>query len=369
MLYKKLQEYLRNTANPLGVIHEEKKVFWVAHKLWPDLILFKYDIGADFRDPVVCASRGIILDSTNDWEVVSYSYDKFFNYGESTAAVIDWKTAVVTEKLDGSLTVLYNYKDTWCVQTSGSPDASGPVNGTDMDFATLFWRTFFECGYSVPKYDDSIWIFELCCKENKIVVQYDKPRLVLHAVRERSSGYREIPIEDLSTIYEKIKTYPTSTMGNLAECLAAAEALNPVKTEGFVVVDGNRNRVKIKSPKYVVLHHLRDKVTAHGLIDIIRGDEIPEVALYWPELAKQLEEMEASIVKAAEYLEDLYCDVLLKISSLADDKEGMKVWANYISGWPDQAYLFARRRGKIRNARAFLDKMTSRDLADYLKKA
>jgi len=52
--------------------------------------------------------RGIILDAEDDWRVVSLPYVKFFNYGESYAdKTLDWTTAKVYEKLDGSMVTLY----------------------------------------------------------------------------------------------------------------------------------------------------------------------------------------------------------------------------------------------------------------------
>lgn len=54
----------------------------------------------------------------------------------------------------------------------------------------------------------------------------------------------------------KSASYP---LHSLDDCLAAAEKLNDglsgtVKKEGFVVVDANWNRVRIRSPDYLVIH-------------------------------------------------------------------------------------------------------------------
>ena len=74
-----------------------------------NLILFKYNqIDSDFNEPIVNESRGIILEK-NTWKVVAYAFDKFFNFGESYAAKIDWDSAVVEQKEDGSLIKVYFY--------------------------------------------------------------------------------------------------------------------------------------------------------------------------------------------------------------------------------------------------------------------
>ena len=38
--------------------------------------------------------RAIILDRDNDWKVISYPYNKFFNYGEKWADPIGKSTAI-----------------------------------------------------------------------------------------------------------------------------------------------------------------------------------------------------------------------------------------------------------------------------------
>merc|ERR1711971_327755 len=68
----------------------------------------------------------------------------------------------------------------------------------------------------------------------------------------------EVPDDDIGI--EKPTVFPLS---NLAACQLAADALSE-NCEGYVVVDrsigvGGIRRVKIKSPKYVAMHHLATK--------------------------------------------------------------------------------------------------------------
>ena len=66
-----------------------------------NLVMFKYDqLNSDFHNDIVKECRGLILDA-DTFEVVSYPFNKFFNYGEQYADDVDWHTAYVTEKLDG----------------------------------------------------------------------------------------------------------------------------------------------------------------------------------------------------------------------------------------------------------------------------
>ena len=74
-----------------------------------DLVCFKYATEADFSDPLVCEARGIIIDVVQR-VVVCWPFDKFFNVQEQYAADIDWNSARVLEKIDGSMIKLFWYK-------------------------------------------------------------------------------------------------------------------------------------------------------------------------------------------------------------------------------------------------------------------
>ena len=67
-------------------------------------VLLKYNqIKSDFSQPIVQQARGIIVKYLHDcgfWKIVCWPFDKFFNYGESYAASIDWSSARVQEKID-----------------------------------------------------------------------------------------------------------------------------------------------------------------------------------------------------------------------------------------------------------------------------
>ena len=123
--------------------------------LHPNLVLLKYDqLESPLGDPLVRQCRGLIVDEADGYRVVSRSFDKFWNHGEVHADTVDFATATVQEKLDGSLCVLYHHDGAWRVQSSGSPDASGDINRSGMLFSTLFWQTFAAHGWSLPPDED-----------------------------------------------------------------------------------------------------------------------------------------------------------------------------------------------------------------------
>lgn len=216
------------------------------------LSIFKYGIDVDFNDPLVCEARGIIINTETN-EVVCWPFKKFFNVQESYAARINWQTAHVQDKIDGSLIkVWYNWnKDKWQVSTMSTIDACDAETTTGSSFLDLF--------HSAENYKNIIWdvmdkyytyLFELVSPENQVVIRYPVTKLYHIGTIKNTSGeevYQDIGIQH--PIEYWLKT--------LDDCMYAVKKLNEqndVKKEGFVVVDSHFNRIKIKSPEYLALH-------------------------------------------------------------------------------------------------------------------
>lgn len=116
-----LQTFIHNNPNWRELITRPTYCFKVSEK--GDLICFKYSqIDSDFNEPLVRECRGIILEK-DTWNVVAYPFNKFFNFGEEYADNIDWESAVVETKEDGSLIKIYFYNDEWKIATNGTIDA------------------------------------------------------------------------------------------------------------------------------------------------------------------------------------------------------------------------------------------------------
>jgi len=125
-----LQNLLRNSLQQksLDDICASISVKYSRHKEHPNLISFHYiSITNSFDNLCTCESRGIVLDESDNWKIISYPYNKFFNYGEKNAAIIDWSSAKFFEKIDGSFMTLYFYKNKWYISSSSKPDATGRI--------------------------------------------------------------------------------------------------------------------------------------------------------------------------------------------------------------------------------------------------
>lgn len=242
-------------------------------------ILFKYSqIDSDFSLEIVREARGLILEDKT-WNIVCYPFKKFFNYGEAYADEIDWETAKVTSKEDGSLIKIYHYNGEWRVGTNSTSDAEDAVLNSPYyrNFRELFDVAADNCNFDFDRLDPNYtYLMELCSCHNTIVVPYNEPKL-FHIGTRNNITCEEVEV-DIGI--EKPKQYMLSS---LDDCIAMAATFDFTQ-EGFVVVDKNYNRIKVKSEDYVRVHRLANNgsLTLERAIDLIRMNEIDEFLNYFP---------------------------------------------------------------------------------------
>ena len=258
-----------------------------------DFVLLKYDqIRSDMNIPIVRECRGIILDESNGYRTVCVPFFKFGNIGESYVPEIDWTTARIQEKLDGSLIKLWHYNNIWHISSNGEVDARNAhissallENARKTDLYTLFNEAWDKTDRRFDDLDKGFtYMFELTSPHNRIVVRYEETTL------------RHIGTRDNNTLLEcemdigitKPWNYSFNTM---EACIESAKQLG-YNYEGYVVVDQNFNRVKVKSPLYVALNHISQGVTTHGnIVEIIKKNEQDEFLAYFPEFREVFEDI------------------------------------------------------------------------------
>lgn len=253
-------------------------------------ILFKYNqISSDFSIPLVRESRGIIF-RERDWKLVCLPFSRFFNIQEPTAAEIDWATAVVQEKLDGSLIKVWWDGDVWHVSTNGTIDACdadvSSVNPIGDNFYDLFLHAAIGQELNISLFNkNNTYLFELTSPYTKIVVHHSETSITHLATRSNLTG--EYLEHDIG-----IRTPRSYELSSPDECLLASEEL-PFNDEGYVVMDANFNMVKIKSPAYVEAHRLVSNgvITPKRILGLIEIGEMDEFLAYFPEYEDGFQEI------------------------------------------------------------------------------
>lgn len=294
-------------ARPHDWLEHLAEVYKIKISRHGDLVSLKYDqIESPMREPIVQECRGMVVDVSTG-NVLAWPYNKFWNHGEGQAAAIDWASARVLEKLDGSLMILYFDPradgNGWRVASSGHPVAGGSYGqGNTEVFADAFWRVARDTGMEILVASPHLtYMFELCDMPNRIVVRHERPRLVLHGARYTGSG-AELEHDTLASHaramgVEFVRSFPISSADG---CLRAAAELDPLAQEGFVVVDRHFNRVKVKSPRYVALHLLRGEMTERRAIELWQSGECSELLNAFPEFGAEVGAVHARIEAIAE---------------------------------------------------------------------
>lgn len=292
----KLLEFIKENSNWKELLQE--KPFSITIKEDENYYLFSYSqIDSDFSNDIVKECRGIIL-SKSDFHPVCVPFLKFFNVQETNASFINWNTARVQQKIDGSIIKVW-FDRKWHISTNGTINASTAELSESallMDdciysnYLDLFLSVFpQELFYNVLE-TNKTYMFEIVSPYNRIVVPY--PETKIYHIGTRNNETLEECNDDIGV--EKPKEYG---LYSLTSCLEAVQEL-PFSDEGYVVVDNHWNRVKIKSPAYVAAHHLKNNgvITMSRIVDMIRANGQDDFVSIYPEYKDIIHEVEQGIM-------------------------------------------------------------------------
>lgn len=311
----------------LKISHEEM----FGHKL----VMLKYDqIESSFYEPIVCECRGLVLDDTTN-EVISFPFTKFFNFGEPTAATIDWKTAKVGQKVDGSLIKIVRLGDDVLISTNGTLDAfkapvAEQIGCKFKSFGDIVKHVIVSKFGTMQLFisqlrENFTYMFELVSPYTRVVIPYKEADL-WYLVRRDNISFQEehFSAKPFGDIFKVPEVFPLS---NVDQCLAATRAM-PWDEEGYVVCDANFNRVKIKSPSYLAVHNLKGEggvMSYRRAIEIVRANEIDEICSYFEEFRPALEECKAKFWKIVEETENAWNEYL-KIDDSLPTRKDKALW-------------------------------------------
>jgi T4 RnlA family RNA ligase len=312
--------------------------------------LLKYNqLSSDFHLPLVRECRGIILDEQDGYRPVCIPFFKFGNYGESYVPEIDWASARVQEKIDGSLMKLWYDKGAWHVSSNGEIDArNANINslyfktGDEKNLYALFMEAWQKTGVDMCELDtEYAYLFELVSPHNRVVVPYSET--TIYHIGTRSNTTAQETNKDIGV--PKPQEYAIST---LEDCIAQALRLGH-EAEGYVVVDKFYNRIKVKSPVYVAMSHLVQGVgSRERIIEIIKANEHEEFLNYFPEYREIFDEIQTGIDQFSKRVDQ-------RFQSLHPNKfETRKMLAEAVAATECPACLFALIDGKAASAKAWV---------------
>lgn len=269
-------------------------------------ILLKYDqLNSDFSLPVVQECRGIIF-RESDMKCMCLPFKKFFNYGEPLAAEVDWNSSKlsITEKIDGSLIkVWYDSSiDEWRISTNGNIDAFlAPVGGVvNTTFGDLFIDYCCDRKFDFYTLDKNYThLFELVSPITRVVIPYPELDVYYLTSIRTDSFYKGVYEYDYSNILKQWFNLPERL--SKTQYISLENLINVVQQldwtyEGFVVSD-SINRIKVKSPAYVLAHYgrMNGRLSWESLVQIVLDNEEDEFLTYADEWSNQISKIKEKL--------------------------------------------------------------------------
>ena len=231
--------------------------------------IFNYRLASytQFLLPSALESRGIMFKMSGfdrDISLASLPMEKFFNLNENPMTMgLDLSTIVEAEsKADGSLISTYVANRGLWLKSKGSIEsdqcigAMGWLQSHQVFYNQLLYLA--AAGYTIN--------MEWCSPSNRIVLPYDTSRLIVLNVRRHSDG-AYMTMEDLFDEYigeiDEIEARVADRL-TCSDWNAWANQIVPNETgvEGYVIRMESGQRVKIKTPWYMALHHTKDSINS-----------------------------------------------------------------------------------------------------------
>ena len=214
-------------------------------------VMLKYNqLTSDFSNPIVRECRGLIIqkDKENNFIPVCVPFFKFMNAEEPNSDLdkIDWKTASVQEKVDGSLMKVWydNNKKKWMISTNGTIDAFKASLASDETELTSYGELFLKCldnakaDISFQKLTSMLeqnktYMFEMVSPYNRIVIDYAEPKLYFLGSRDNNTLQEYNPSQEVP---ELISCNCASIFAATTAPAVTTTSPNPVYSESGVYV-------------------------------------------------------------------------------------------------------------------------------------
>lgn len=274
-----------------------------AHPSLP-LAILNYTEAATYErvwNDVTMQCRGLIY-NTETGEIAARPFRKFMNYGEpgplGDIELDPNEPVVVTDKLDGSLGVLYDDGDGGAIATRGSFTSEQAIH------ATRVWKTRYTDAFP---HQNWTFLFEIIYPSNRIVCDYgDVDDLYLLALVGKETGEVLRP----TSAAEMGWSGPIVERFSYASLAEALEASPRDGAEGLVIDLVDRNeRIKLKQADYIQLHKLITGLNERSVWEHLgAGGTVAELCAPIPDefhdwitkVAARLTSESESIVKRAE---------------------------------------------------------------------
>lgn len=335
--------------------------------------------------------RGVIID-TNNLNVVSRPFDRFFNYGEfpEETKTIDFNNATYFDKLDGSIVTFYYSEEhkLWKVSTKSTPFSRNAITKNRIPFLSLISETLQEKDsyITVPENENYVdtnlyyvlidkinsvldpvfnknysYICELTSPHNTIVTQYKETEINLLAVRDKNNGAYIENHNPLPKLFKNPKSYNIKSLSDLMEFINKINKGRETLLEGVVVMDNKTKiRAKIKNSAYLKVHKLMNKdIDEKSILSIVADQEEDEFLIYYPNLKNEFKPYVEAREKGIQTISDG-----IKIASDITDR---KLLANTLKKMNVMPFIFLAIKNNVNNERVAFSSIGVKNRVQLIK--
>lgn len=259
-----MNQFQRNLYNDLMKLCENEAFYYVDQKVDSKVFrVFTYRLASytEFCLPNALECRGhtFLMDGDTALALVSLPPAKFFNAYENPFVMdLDFsKSLIYMDKMDGSLISSvrdalsregFRLKSKTSFTSSQAKDAEGWLNAHPSLIQFIFDQTVLNRTVNME------WI----APNNRIVIGYAEPKLVILNVRDNKTGETFYPYDFWHI--ESIRKYLVMYLTNLEVQYSYEEILAMTGIEGFVVLFDDGRVCKVKTEAYCVLHKTKDSI-------------------------------------------------------------------------------------------------------------
>jgi RNA ligase len=306
---------------------------YVTVRKYENLLIFNYNTMAQYEGRwnfFETVSRGLIIDCSTG-EIVARPMDKFFNWLQGGRRA-HGHIVTVTEKVDGSIGVLYRTSNGYRIATRGS------FTSTQAEWATAFLNANFDLT-GLP--NELTLLFEIIYPDNRIIVNYgQREDLVLLAARNRFTGDYLPFFPDL---YEMAQQYGFSlpkvfAFNDLTQIFERTGELD-ANEEGYVVEFSDGSRFKFKGDHYVYLQRLIMSLTFKNVLRGMESGKIQDMIELVPD--EFLDEVKKWMIEISATIDSVKMQVQSAFDSAPkDSRKEFALWAQTQKS-KIRPYLFA----------------------------
>ncbi len=316
--------------------------------------------------------RGITFDAARGY-IVSRPFHKFFNVGQrpdTQPHKLDVGLPhIILEKLDGSM-----------IRPLCMPDGKSIRWGTKMGVTDVAMLAEVIVAGD-PRYIDLAWecistgytpLFELCSRENRIVLDYVEPQLILTGIRNNVDGHyilhHELVVKGEN--FGNIPVVKADVIGSIEDMAGYIETLKLERgVEGVVIAWDDGSRAKGKTDWYVRIHRAKDMMRSERhLLALWFENELDDLlpALFDEDrerISAHINRFTRELWAAGDRIKDLY-------DSVRDQYETKKDFAISTAdtmSHADRCMMFALWDKKFPNGIVLADNMVKRSLSSTEK--